>query len=162
MGTKKNIAACVWALAEPVAKELGYILWDVEYVKEGATMILRVTIDSEEEGGITLSDCERMTRAMDPILDEADPIEESYSFEVSSPGIERTLTRPEHFAAMAGAEIEIRLFASLPNRPAIGASKVFRGILSGFDGENLLVSVGADTVSVPRKAAAKVQTVYHW
>jgi len=162
MKTKKNIAGIVWDLAAPVADGLGYTIWDVEYVKEGSTMILRITIDIDNEVGITIDDCEKMHRAIDPVIDEADPIEESYNLEVSSPGVERLLTRPEHFERMVGADVEVRLFAALPDRPAIGGSKVFTGILKGFDGQNILVEVGGEEVSVPKKAASKVQTVFDW
>ena len=71
--TTKNVAATVSELINPIAKELGYFLWDVEFVKEGSRHILRVTIDSED--GINIDDCEKMHRAIDPVLDEADPIE---------------------------------------------------------------------------------------
>lgn len=92
-----GIAAAVTKLAEPLAEELGYFLWDVEYVKEGSEMYLRITIDSEE--GITIEDCEKMHRAIDPILDEADPIDEAYHLEISSPGIERELKNDMHVEA---------------------------------------------------------------
>ena len=75
MKQKKNIAGLVSEIALPLAKEFGYDLWDVEYVKEGADMILRITIDTDAEGGITIDDCEKMHRAIDPLLDELDPIE---------------------------------------------------------------------------------------
>ncbi len=80
-----GVVATVKKLAEPIANDLGYELWDVEYVKEGADYYLRITIDSEE--GITIDDCERMHRAIDPVLDEEDPIEGFYHLEVSSTGI---------------------------------------------------------------------------
>ena len=162
MKQKKSISEVVRELAEPVAAEFGYLVWDVEYVREGADMILRITIDTDSDGGIDINDCEKMHRAIDPIIDEADPIEESYNLEVSSPGVERLLTRPEHFSLMEGAEIEVRLFAALPDRPAIGAAKVFTGVLKGFDGQNILVETAGGEVSVPRKAASKVQTVFNW
>ena len=98
MKPKKNIAETVRELVAPVAEEFGYLLWDVEYAKEGADMILWVTIDTDQPGGISIQDCEKMHRAIDPILDEADPIEESYTLAVTSPGVERKLTRPEHYA----------------------------------------------------------------
>ena len=92
-----GVALEVAKIAEPLAEELGYFLWDVEYVKEGADMYLRITIDSEE--GITIEDCERMHRAIDPLLDEADPIEGAYHLEISSPGIERELKNDMHITA---------------------------------------------------------------
>ena len=95
MAERKSVALHVRELVAPTADELGLKLWDVEYVKEGADYVLRITIDSDE--GITIDDCERFHRAIDPVIDEDDPIENSYKLEVSSPGVERVLTRPEHF-----------------------------------------------------------------
>ncbi|MBR5632554.1 MAG: ribosome maturation factor RimP, partial [Clostridia bacterium] len=107
---KKNIAGTVWDLVEPTANELGYSIWDVEYVKEGADMYLRITIDSEE--GIDIDDCERMTRAIDPLLDEADPIEDFYYLEVSSPGVERELRTDEHVKKSIGQKVLAKLFTA--------------------------------------------------
>ncbi len=168
MAARKNIAETVRELIAPTADSLGYLLWDVEYVKEGADMILRVTIDSDE--GISLDDCERMTRAIDPILDEADPIDESYNLEVSSPGIERTLTRPDHFVKMAGSEVEIRLFAPLAELADVtGGTKTVHGTLVRFDPDNETIFVEVEssdgekkTAAIPHKAVSKAQTVYHW
>ena len=151
---KKNIAGSVWELIEPVAESLGYRLWNVEYVREGADMYLRVTIDSDD--GIGIDDCERMTRAIDPILDEADPIEDSYFLEVSSPGVERVLTTDEHFALMAGSEVEIKLY-----RPMDG-SKVICGVLVGKADGVITVETAAGEIKLDAKAAAKVTTVYDW
>ncbi len=103
-----NTAAIVKTLIEPVVESFGLSVWDVEYVREGANWYLRITIDSPN--GIDISDCERVHRAIDPILDEADPIEDMYILEVSSPGLERVLRTPEHFAAMVGKKISLRLF----------------------------------------------------
>lgn len=84
MAERKSVALHVRELVAPTADELGLKLWDVEYVKEGADYVLRITIDSDE--GITIDDCERFHRAIDPVIDEDDPIENSYKLEVSSPG----------------------------------------------------------------------------
>ena len=151
---KKNIAGSVWELIEPVAESLGYRLWNVEYVRVGADLYLRVTIDSDD--GIGIDDCERMTRAIDPILDEADPIEDSYFLEVSSPGVERVLTTDEHFALMAGSEVEIKLY-----RPMDG-SKVICGVLKGKTDGVITVETAAGEIKLDAKAAAKVTTVYDW
>ena len=105
----KNIAETVRLLVAPVAEELGLLLWDVEFVKEGARRILRVTIDHED--GITIDDCERMHRAIDPVLDEADPIDTAYDLEVSSPGIERDLRTDAHIDASVGEIVDLRFFA---------------------------------------------------
>ena len=117
----KSIADTVWELAEPVAESLGCWIWDVEFVKEGTRRVLRITLDSED--GVTIDHCEKMHRAMDPILDEADPIEDAYYLEVSSPGIERELRTDAHIEACEGWDVEVRLYA-----PVNGA-KVFRGEL---------------------------------
>ena len=151
---KKNIAGTVWDLVEPTAHELGYSIWDVEYVKEGADMYLRITIDSEE--GIDIDDCERMTRAIDPMLDEADPIEDFYYLEVSSPGVERVLTIDEHFAAMAGVEVEVKLYR------ALDGSKVFRGVLVGKEDGRIVITTDAGEVSFDAKTVAKCTTVFDW
>lgn len=151
---RKNTAAVVRELLEGTAAELGYVLWDVEYVKEGAEMVLRITIDSEK--GIDIDDCERMHRTIDPILDEADPIECSYRLEVSSPGVERTLSRPEHFDNCIGEKVEVRLFA-----PVNGA-KTIVGTLASHDGTSFTVETEAGAVTIERSAAAKVSTVFEW
>ena len=137
----------------PVAEELGYVLWDVDYVKEGARRILRVTIDSDE--GITIEDCERMHRAIDPVLDEIDPIEQAYDLEVSSPGIERDLRTDFHIDACIGEEVEVRFFAPLEGQ------KTVKGVLAGREGgEALLVEIGGEVKSFPRSAIAKIRTVF--
>ncbi len=151
---KKNIAGTVRDLVAPVADSLGYMLWDVEYVKEGADMILRITIDKPE--GVDIEDCEKMARAIDPIIDEADPIEVSYKMEVSSPGIERALTRPEHFIACMGEKIEIKLYA-----PVDGKKQIV-GILTAADDKTVTVTVDEAEVVLEKSSVAKVATVFDW
>ena len=150
----KNIAGTVKALIAPVAEELGYLLWDVEYVKEGARMILRVTIDSEE--GITIDDCEKMHRTIDPILDEADPIESAYYLEVSSPGIERDLKTDEHLAHCAGERVELRLYA-----PVDGA-KSFVGRLGGFTEDSVMLVTEKEERVFARSAVSKIRTIFEF
>lgn len=157
MKQKKNIAGVVREIAEPLAQSLGYILWDVEYVKEGADMVLRITIDTDAEGGISIDDCEKMHRAIDPLLDEADPIEESYMLSVSSPGVERVLTQPMHFERMAGEEVEVKLYT------AIDGTKAFRGELIGLqDGEIVIKDAEGNEKRFPEKTVAKCETVFNW
>ena len=152
-GSRARVAETVRDLITPVAEELGYLLWDVEYVKEGADMILRITIDTEE--GITIEDCERMTRAIDPLLDEADPVPDAYLLEVSSPGIERDLTRPEHFDYCTGAEVELRLFAP------VDGSKTWRGVLKGLDEQgNIILEVAGADRTFESPAVSKAKTVF--
>ena len=151
---KKNTAAVVRELVEPVVSELGYMLWDVEYVKEGAEMVLRITIDSEQ--GIGIDDCEKVHRAIDPVLDEADPIENAYRLEVSSPGIERALTRNEHFDFCIGVEVEAKLFA------AYNGMKTVRGILNDNLGDSIVIVAGSDAYEIEKKAISKIKTVFDW
>ena len=154
----KNIAGTVSELIAPTAQELGYELWDVEFVKEGTRRILRVTIDSEE--GITIEDCEKMHRAIDPLLDEADPIEDAYHLEVSSPGIERDLKEDWQINACEGWDVEVRLYAP------IDGAKSYLGVLVGTD-EHGDVRVLCDPQSkeprvFPRAAVASLKTRYEF
>ena len=150
----KSIAETVRELVAPVAEELGLLLWDVEFVKEGARRILRVTIDHED--GITIDDCERMHRAIDPVLDEADPIDTAYDLEVSSPGIERELKTPEHIDACYGWDVEAKLFA-----PVNGTRSV-KGVLLGMDEEkNVHIAINEDEeIVLPHAAISRLCTVY--
>ncbi len=149
----KGVAEQVRTIIEPIADELGYYLWNVEYVKEGADYILRVTIDNNE--GITIEDCETMTRAIDPVLDEHDPIEDSYLLEVSSPGLERELTRDDHFALCVGEKVEVRLFAP------VDGSRSWTGILGDIDENgNVPVDTAGTVRAFPRAAIAKIHTVF--
>ena len=150
-----SVAEVVTSLALPIADELGYTLWDVEYVREGAEYYLRITIDSDE--GITIDDCERFSRAIDPVLDEADPISDSYHLEVSSPGIERELKTPAHIAACIGEMVEARLFAP------IEGSRVHRGTLQGLDEQGAIVlAVGDGQLVLPRASVSRLTTVYEF
>ena len=153
---KKNIADTVWEIAEPLAESFGYILWDVEYVREGADMILRITIDTDAEGGISIDDCEKMHRAIDPLLDEADPIEDSYMLSVSSPGVERVLSRPFHYEMMSGSDVVLKFFAS------VDGSKQVRGTLVGLDGDDIVITLNGEEKRYPKKSVAKCETVFDW
>ncbi len=152
---QKGVVQTVKQLAEPLADEFGYILWDVEYVKEGTQRILRITIDSEE--GISVDDCEKMHRAIDPILDEADPIEDAYFLEVSSPGIERELRTDMHLRLCEGADVEVRLYA-----PKDGC-KVYRGELMPIDDRgNIVILVNDSELKFARADVAKIKTVFEF
>ena len=149
----KNIASTVYTLISPLADQMGYYLWDVEFVKEGADKYLRITIDNEE--GITIEDCEKFHRGIDPILDEADPIPEAYILEVSSPGIERDLKCDEHILACVDWDVEVRLFAPM------NGTKQFRGVLEGLTEEgNIVVNVNGESVEFIRDKVAKIATVF--
>ena len=149
----KNIASTVRELVTPIAEEMGYFIWDVEFVKEGADKYLRITLDNEE--GININDCESFHRAIDPVLDEADPISESYILEVSSPGIERELKYPEHIDACEGWDVEVKLYA-----PRNG-SKQYRGVLVGYDEEGcIVIEAGEERISFKPEEIAKIATYF--
>ncbi len=148
-----GIVGAVKAIAAPLAEELGYFLWDVEYVKEGSQMYLRITIDAED--GITIEDCEKMHRAIDPLLDEADPIEDAYHLEISSPGIERDLKNDMQINACEGWDVEVRLYTP------VEGSKSHLGVLVGLDDENNVVIEAADGIrKFPRASVASLKTHY--
>ena len=150
----KNIASTVRELVTPIAEQMGYYIWDVEFVKEGADKYLRITIDNEE--GITIQDCEAFHRAIDAPLDDADPIPEAYILEVSSPGIERELKCDEHIFACVDWDVEVKLYA-----PRDGA-KVFRGVLLGLDesGESIAVEIGGNQTWFKKSEVAKIATYF--
>ncbi|MBE6529975.1 MAG: ribosome maturation factor RimP [Ruminococcaceae bacterium] len=148
-----SVVAAVRAAITPVVESLGYSIWDLEYVKEGADYFLRITIDSPN--GITIDDCETVHRAIDPVLDDADPIESAYHLEVSSPGIERDLRTDEHFVASVGEKAELRLFAPLDG------AKVYVGTLLGLDEDgNVLLDAGNGEKCIPRSAISAARTLF--
>ena len=121
---KKNTAAIAEELAAPILEEMGLQLWDVVYEKEGSGWYLRYYVD--KEGGIDINSCEAFSRAISDVLDEADPIDGSYTLEVSSPGIERQLTRDWHFETLMGQQLLVRLI-----RPVEGV-RDFIGTLTDY------------------------------
>lgn len=151
-GSKKGgVAATVRALAEPYAEKLGLSVWDVRYVREGGGWFLRIFID--KPGGVSLSDCEALSRALDGPLDEEDPVPQTYCLEVSSPGVNRELTRAEHFRAFAGSRVRVGLI-----RPGEDGSRRVYGTLLGFSGG--IVTVRTDSgeeFAIPLKSAASVR-----
>ncbi|NBI10967.1 ribosome maturation factor RimP [Colidextribacter sp. OB.20] len=141
-----KVTDTVAALALPVVEGAGCALWDVEYVKEAGQWFLRVYID--REGGVSIDDCEAVSRPLSDLLDEADPIEGSYTFEVSSAGADRALKKPEHFARFLGEEVEVKLY-----RPREGR-KEFVGRLKGFeDGAVTLDMDGQETLFTKQEIA---------
>ncbi len=154
MAQGRSVVEVVTEGITPVADQLGYVLWDVEYVKEGARRILRVTIDNDE--GITIEDCERMHRAIDPVLDEIDPIDVAYDLEVSSPGIERDLRTDFHIDACVGERVELRFFAPFEGK------KSADGILLGRGEGSVLVEIGGEQKEFPRTAISKIRTVFEF
>lgn len=150
---KGGVAQQVRALAEPLAQELGLALWDVQFVKEGADWVLRLIID--KDGGVSIDDCVDMTHAIDPVLDREDPISQEYLLEVSSPGLERKLSRPEHFEAWLGKPVRAKLI-----RPLEDGSRVLEGLLLGADADSFELQLDEETsATVQKKECSSVNAV---
>ena len=139
----------VWAFAEPVVQAHGCKIWDVEYVREGGEWFLRIYID--KDGGVDINDCEAISRALDPILDEEDPIPDSYTFEVSSAGCERALKRPSDFAQFLGSPVLIKLY-----QPR-GGSKEFQAVLTGYEDGQITADCGGRTEVFEKSEVALVR-----
>lgn len=139
----------VAAFARPIVEQHGCSLWDVEYVREGSDYILRLCID--KEGGVDIADCEAISRAVDPILDERDPIPGSYQFEVCSAGLERALKRPEDFQRFLGSPITVKLY-----RPHNGLKEI-PAVLRGYEDGKLTVEVGKETITFEKSQVALVR-----
>ena len=127
-----KITEKVEALAKPVVEDEGCELWAVEYAREAGSWYLRVLID--KDGGVGIDDCERISRRLDPILDEADPIPDSYVFEVGSAGAERELKRPSDFERYIGSEVEVKLYQPYQGK------KSYVGSLEAYEDGNVTVS----------------------
>ena len=151
-----NTVAICRAIAEPFADQLGLTLWDVRFVKEGASWYLRYLID--KEGGVTIEDCVALSRLLNPALDEADPISQSYCMEVMSPGIERELTRPEHFEAYLDWAVVVKLI-----RPRDGVRE-FAGILNAYDdsGAVTITTEDGEELRFEKKNIALVHIIDEW
>lgn len=143
------------ALVLPSIESLGLSLWDVRFVKEGATWYLRFFID--KEGGVDINDCVALTRLINPILDEADPISQSYTLEVCSPGLERELTRPEHYESCIGDAVVVTLI-----RPLDG-EKEFAGILQPCKDNAVVILTENETEMVfDKKDISSVHLIADW
>lgn len=149
---KKSIKETVREAILPTVTELGYRIWDVTYSKIGADYHLEITIDSDD--GINIEDCERVHRAIDPILDECDPIEDFYYLEVSSPGIERELRTDEHIALSIGVKVEAKLFSQKDGRKSVV------GILTDYTDGRLTVTEGECPVVLDKSEISKLTTVF--
>ncbi len=139
----------VRAFAEPIVQAHGCSLWDVEYVREGGDWILRLYLD--KEGGVDINDCEAVSRAVDPILDEKDPIPESYQFEVCSAGLERVLKRPSDFERFLHEPVLVKLY-----RPCNG-SKEFPGILTGYEDGRVSIEMNGTPYTFEKSEVALVR-----
>ena len=151
---KKSIKDTVREAILPTVTELGYRIWDITYAKIGADYHLEITIDNDT--GIFIEDCERVHRAIDPILDEKDPIEGFYYLEVSSPGVERELRTEEHILAFIGERVEAKLFSPKDGKRAI------RGTLLALC-ENGAVRIAEDAgeeITLERTEISRLSTVF--
>lgn len=145
----KKIVQQVWELAQPVVEGFGLKLWDVEYVREGADWFLRLYIDKDTP--VDINDCEKVSRAMDPILDEADPIPDSYNFEVCSAGCERVLKRPGDFQQFLGSQVLVKLYS-----PRNG-QKEFVGALKDYQDGTITLETGKETLEFTKQETALVR-----
>ena len=139
----------VYELARPVVEQEGCSLWDVEYVREAGSWYLRIYID--KDGGVSIDDCERISRALDPLLDEADPIPDSYVFEVGSAGAERELKRPSDFEQFLGSQVEVKLYQPKNGR------KAFVGSLDAYNDGRVTITVGKETLEFDKSQVAQVR-----
>lgn len=145
-----KITERVETLVQPVVHALGFELYDVEYAKEAGSMVLTLYIDAP--GGVSIDDCERVSRAVDPILDEVDPIMEAYFLSVSSVGLDRPIKKDKDFARNLGTRVTVKLYAPLHGK------KEFTGRLSSYDAESFTLAVDeGESLLIRRKDAAKVQ-----
>ena len=144
-----KITDIVAQFAEPIVVAHGCSLWDVEYVREGSERFLRLYID--KDGGVDITDCEAISRAVDPILDEKDPIAESYHFEVCSAGLERALKRPSDFAQFMDSPILVKLY-----RPRNGLKEI-PGILRGYEDGQVTVEAGKEMITFTKSEVALVR-----
>ena len=148
-----NTAQRVEALVRPVVEGMGLRLWDVVFEKEGPDWYLRVLIDKTDGTTMDTDTCADVSHALDPILDEADPIEQSYYLEVGSPGLGRKLTRPEHYEQLKGQKCAAHLI-----RPDEQGRRDYAGILQGLDADgNVTLTDGEETYAFPVKSAGYVK-----
>lgn len=144
-----KITEKVWQFAEPLVQAQGCSLWDVEYVREGGEWFLRLYID--KDGGVDIDDCEAVSRAVDPVLDEKDPIPESYRFEVCSAGLERVLKRPSDFERFLGEPVLVKLY-----RPK-NSQKEFPGVLKGYAGGAVTIDMNGTELTFEKPEVALVR-----
>ena len=144
-----KVTELVTSFAQPIVESCGCSLWDVEYVREGSERFLRLYID--KDGGVDIEDCEKIHRAVDPVLDEHDPISESYHFEVCSAGLERALKRPGDFEQFMGSPITVKLY-----RPRNGLKEI-PCVLRGYEEGKVTVEAGKETITFEKSEVALVR-----
>ena len=145
----KKITELVAEVAAPVAQEQGCTLWDVEYVREAGQWYLRLYLD--KDGGVDILDCENVSRKVSDLLDEIDPIEGSYIFEVSSAGAARQLKRPSDFEKFMGSPVLLQTYQNRDGR------KEFAGVLKGYDGGAVVLEMGTQELRFEKNEVAMVR-----
>ena len=145
----KKVTEIVAELAAPVAAEFGCELWDTEYVREAGQWFLRLYLD--KDGGVDILDCEAISRKVSDLLDEIDPIEGSYIFEVSSAGAERPLKRPSDFQQFMGSPVLLKTYQNRDGR------KEFAGVLKGYDGGAVVLEMGTQELRFEKNEVAMVR-----
>ena len=152
-----NLEKNIEELIEPIINKLGLILYDVEYVKVGKEYYLKIYVDkNENDGSVTIEDCENVTNAINDALDKADYIKEQYYLEVSSAGIEKVLKYDKHFEQNLGKKIEINLYTKFENK------KRYEGILEKYTPEEIFILTDDEEISFERKSIASVKLLYDW
>lgn len=149
-----NIENRVQDLVENTITELGYELYDVQYVKEGKDYYLRIYIDSKK--GIDLEDCEKVSNEVSTILDKNDFIKEQYFLEISSPGIERILRKDKHLKDNIDEEVEVSLFKPIDKQKSIV------GVLKDFDADTIEIEVENNILKIDRKNISLIKIKYNW
>ena len=144
---KRPIAEQVMEIAAPIAEQMGYSLWDVFYGKEGQYFVLRLTID--RPNGIGIQDCEKVSRAVDPLLDNIPSLSDAYSFEVSSPGLGRKIHTDSQYNAYVGKEVLVHLI-----RGDETGTRDYEGILDSFNNEQIVVKTEKGLVTLQRNAVS--------
>lgn len=145
----KKVVDIVAELAQPVVEKHGCELWDVEFVKEAGQWFLRVYID--RDGGVDIEHCEAISRELDVVLDDADPIETSYVFEVSSAGADRPLKREKDFVRYMGSKVDVRLYMAKDGR------KEYSGVLRGYDNGDVTIEMGGSSMQFKKNEIALVR-----
>lgn len=139
----------IYELAKPVCDENNCSIWDVEYVKEAGAWYLRIYIDRDE--GISINDCEIISRTLDPLLDNADLFDNAYTFEVSSAGAERHLKRPSDYLKFIDSTVEVKCYKAINNQ------KTFTGILRSYNEDGITVEAGNSVIIIPKENLASTR-----
>lgn len=149
-----KIEDLVLKMAEPFAKNEGVEIYDVEFKKEGKDWFLRVYLFSQE--GITIENCEAVSRALSDELDKTDPIEQSYYLEVSSPGIDRVLSKDKHFEGALGEKIDVKLFE------ALNGEKTISGILEKYEGKTIYLKLEEETLKIEKNKVSQARVSFEF